>query len=505
MKSLYSALIAAATIVSAVPAFAQQTAAPVAAGGSCEIEQGKPQTIARATLSLTRANAAMKGGDPTKDLKDIVGALNAPTLKNDNPVGRAFLLASAYVLLLEQPNIQPISPRSAVGLTTDPSGTIDLFAAADSAITIVEQSSPACVAYMAPFRQQKAWLNVTNAAINALNANKLDSAEIYAKRSLTLDRKSPYPYTVLASVAKNRKNFPAMIEYSRQVITASGTDTAYAEVKERAMYELASTITDRAAAAQAAEKKTLAREAIAAWLPLTESKDDVQATVAVNNLQRAYILAGDSAQQNRIYAPIQANPGKYAEGALLQAGVIASQFKRPADAAVLFEAAATRNPYSRDALNNLAASYLQAGETDKAAPIIDKLVALDPSNPDNYLLYAFEYVGKLKKKSDAKTTKMYNDSLVFWNGKAEKMPVKVSFTEFSRNNQGTTLVGTVENRSTTAKTYNLVFEFLSPKGEVLFTETTSVGPVPAKGTKDFTVRNSKTGLAVAGYRYKPVI
>jgi Tfp pilus assembly protein PilF len=104
-------------------------------------------------------------------------------------------------------------PRSAVGLATDPSGTIDLFAAADSAITIVENSSPGCAQYMAPFRQQKAWLNVTNAAINALNNNQLDSAELFAKRSLTLDRKSPYAYTVLASVAKSRKNFPAMIEY----------------------------------------------------------------------------------------------------------------------------------------------------------------------------------------------------------------------------------------------------------------------------------------------------
>ena len=47
MKSLYSTLFAAATIVSAAvsaaPAFAQQTAAPAAAVGTCEIEQGKPQ------------------------------------------------------------------------------------------------------------------------------------------------------------------------------------------------------------------------------------------------------------------------------------------------------------------------------------------------------------------------------------------------------------------------------------------------------------------------------
>lgn len=502
MKAFYSTLFAAATIVSTAPAFAQQTAAPAAAGGTCEIEQGKPQAIARATLSLTRANAVMKSGDPTKDLKDIVGSLNAPNFRNDNPIGRAFLLASAYVLLLEQPAIEAVSARGAIGLTTDPNGTIDLFAAADSAITIVEQSSPACATYMTPFRQQKAWLNTTNAAINALNANKLDSAEIYAKRSLTLDRKSPYAYTVLASIAKKKENYPAMMEYSKQVISASGNDTAYTDVKERAMYELASTMTDRAAKATGAEKRTLAREAIAAWLPLINSKDDVQGTVALNNIQRMYIAAGDSAQQNRIYAAIIAEPAKYSEGALLQAGVVASQFKRPADAAILFEAAATRNPYSRDALNNLAASYLQVGETEKAGPIIDKLVALDPGNPDNYMLYAFQYVGRLKKKSDAKTTKLYNDSLVAWNNKAEKMPVKVTFTEFSRNSEGTTLVGAVENRSTAPKSYSLVFEFLGPKGDVLFTETAAVGPVPAKGTKEFTIKNAKHG--VAGYRYKPI-
>lgn len=502
MKAFYSSLFAAATIVGAAPAFAQTPpAAPT--GPQCEIEQGKPQPIARAMLSLTRANAARKGGDPTKDLKDIVSTLNAPNFKNENPVGRAFMLASAYVYLLEQPGIQAVSSRGAVGLATDPSGTIDLFAAADSAITIVEQSSPACAAYMAPFRQQKAWLNVTNAAINALNANQLDSAEIFARRSLTLDRKSPYAYTVLASIARNRKNYPAMIEYSKQVIAAAGTDTTYADVRERALYELATTTTERANAATGAGKKTLARETIALWTELAYAKDNAQGTIAISNLQKMYIAAGDSAQMGKIYALLIAEPAKYSEGALLQAGVVASQFKRADDAALLFEAVIAKNPYSRDGLNNVAASYLQVGETDKVTPIIDRLVALDPNNPENYMLYAYTYVGKLKKKSDAKTTKMYNDSLVFWNSKSEKMPVKVAFTEFSRNSEGTTLAGTIENLSPATKTYTLVVDFLDAKGTVLFTETATVGPVTPKATKDFRIRNAKTG--VAAYRYKPVI
>lgn len=500
--SLFFSAAALTTIVVASPAVAQKPPAP-ATGPTCEIEQGKPQTIARATLSLTKAQAAMKGGDPTKDLKDIVSMLTAPGLKNENPVGRAFLLGSAYIILLEQPGIQPISPRSAVGIATDPTATIDLFAAADSAITIVEQSSPACATYMAPFRQQKPWLNATNAAINALNENKLDSAELYARRSLTLDRKSPYAYSVLASVAKARKNYPMMLEYSKQTLTAAGTDSVYADIRDRTNYDIAATMTLRAQDATGAEKKSLAREAINGWVPLLESKDDVQGTTAVINIAKMYIAAGDSLQLGKIYAPMIAEPSKYAEGTILQAGVLASQFKRPDDAALLFNAVASRNPYQRDALNNLAASYIQAGENDKVKPIVDKLVELDPSNPDNWLLYAFNYVGMLKTTKNPKLTKEYNDSLVFYNNKSEKMTVKVQFTEFSRNSEGTTLAGTIENRGTTSKSYTMAVDFLGPKGETLDTQTASVGPVAPKGNQAFKIKSAKTG--VAGYRYKPLI
>ena len=173
------------------------------------------------------------------------------------------------------------------------------------------------------------------------------------------------------------------------------------------------------------------------------------------------------------------------------------------DAALLFAAVANRNPYQRDALNNLAASYIQAGANDKVKPVVDKLVELDPSNPDNWLLYAFNYVGLLKTTKDVKLKKEYNDSLVFYNNKSEKMLVKVGFTEFTRNSEGTVLAGTIENRATTPKTYSLVVEFLGSKGEVVDTQTASVGPVAPKGTQSFKIKSAKTG--VAGYRYKPLV
>jgi tetratricopeptide (TPR) repeat protein len=198
-----------------------------------------------------------------------------------------------------------------------------------------------------------------------------------------------------------------------------------------------------------------------------------------------------------------ADPSKYSEGALLQAGVIASQLKKPDDAAKLFAAVAARNPYQRDALNNLAASYLQSGENTKVRPVIDQLVALDPSNPDNWLLYAFNYVGMLKTTKDPKLTKLYNDSLVFYNAKSEKMPVKVFVTEFSRNPDGTVVAGTIENRGTVAKSYTLEVELLGKGGTVLDTQTANVGPVAPKKTSQFSIKSAKTG--VVGYRYKPVL
>jgi tetratricopeptide (TPR) repeat protein len=504
MKVFSRSIFAAATIVVATPVFAQQTtaAAAPAQGATCEIDQGRPQPVALAMLSLTKAQTAMKGGDPTPELKAVVTRLTAPNLKNENPVGRAYMLASAYVFLLEQPNIAAVMPRGAVGIATNPTATIDLFAAADSMISTVEQSSPACAQFMAPFRQQKAWLNVTNAAINALNANQLDSAEVFANRSLTLDKSSPYPYTVLASVAKTRNNNAAVIEYSKKVVEASGNDSSYADVKDRAIFEIAAAQTAAAEKATGADKQRLAREAAASWAQLTNSKDPLQSQAAVANLQKTYMLAGDSAQLGKIYAPMIADPSKYSEGALLQAGVIASQFKRPDDAALLFEGVVARNQYSRDGLNNLAASYLQAGETTKAIPVIDKLVALDPSNPDNWMLYAYGYVGKLKTTKDPKLTKAYNDSLVLFNTRSEKMPVRVAFTEFTRNSEGTTLAGTIENRGTAAKTYPLAIELLGANGEVIYTETANVGPVAPKATKEFRIKTDKTG--VAGYRYKPL-
>ena len=496
---------AATTIVFALPLSSQTpAAAPAAAQVTCDIDNSKPQAITRATFSLTRAQSAQKTGSPLKDLKDVIGALNATGYKDENPTARAYILGQAYIILLEQPDVQPIVPRASIGMATDPTGTIDLFAAADSMWKIVEAVSPGCAALGQQWRQQKAWMNVTNAAINALNANKLDSAELLAKRALLLDRKAPYAYSIIATVAKNKKDYNTANEYWKKTLEAAGTDTSFNDIRERTIYDIAATATLRAEAAGAAEKKTLARSVIDAWNAVFASTtDDLQRSFAIQQLAKYYVIAGDSASLPKVYAPIIANPSQYGEQTLMQAGVVASQSKHPADAAKMFNAVLAANPYQRDALNNLAASYIFTNEYDKVFPLVTRLTDLDPSNPDNWMLSAYSYAGLLKTNKTGKLNKQYTDSLVYYSGKADKMPVKVAITEFTRAADATTLSGTVENKGTAAKTFNLSVDFLDKSGQVVATETTSVGPVAPKATKEFKIKSTKGG--VTAFRYKPVI
>jgi hypothetical protein len=138
--------------VAAAFALGAALAAPVAAqnpaqvGATCDPTANTKGDIAKAQFSMTRAIAASEKGNPTRDLQEVVRLAENGT---DNPTARNYLRGEAYIIYLMQPNAQAIVPRSALGLTTNPTATVDLFAAADSAFTAVEKSLPECAAVIA--------------------------------------------------------------------------------------------------------------------------------------------------------------------------------------------------------------------------------------------------------------------------------------------------------------------------------------------------------------------
>lgn len=484
----------------ATPAFAQTATTTDA---SCDPVGNARGAIGKAQFSLERATTAVQNNaSAIKDLQDVIRGL-ADTDDGGNALGKNFILGKAYMLMTTQPGVSVESPRSALGLTTNPGGMVNLFAAADTAFTMVERLAPNCVSTIAQWRQLRPWVNTLNSALSALNAGSLDTAEFYAKRALLIERRAPYAYSVLGSVAAKRKNYTAANDYWNKALAAAGTDSAYADVKMKTMFEIADALTNATNAAVGADKQRLVRQAIAAWNNyLAMSTDDYLIADTIDRLLGLYKIAGDSSSIPTIYAAILANPAKYGENTLIHAGVAATKSGHSADGVKLFEAAKALNPYSRDALYNLALTYYGANQPQNMFPVVRALVALDPSNPDDQLLYAFAYQALYKTTKDAKLKKTYTDSLVYFNALSENAPVKIGVTDFVRGDKETILAGTIENRTTTPKTYMLSVDFLDKAGAVVGTQQATVGPVAAKSSQAFKVTLPAGG--VYGFRYKPV-
>jgi Tfp pilus assembly protein PilF len=498
MKVFVELFVAAALIVAPLSASAQGTS-------QCDPDQGNPQFVARAWLSMSQAIAKMNNNaDPTPDLKAALRALSDPRARDrdKNLVGQQYTTAQAYMLLMAH-GTPAIVKRSDIGLQTDPDAMIDLVVAADTLFTAVQRAHPECAELIGQWRQQAAWLNIVNSAINAMNADKLDSAEYLARRALILDQRAPYAYVVLANVARVRNQDSVALAYFRQSLQAAGTDTSYADIRVKTMGDIARLLADRAEAAPAARRRALAREAVTAYESYLAEReiDDLSRGFAISQLATLYVLAGDSARIRNAYAAVVRNPAGFGERTLLEAGMVATRAGVARDAATLFAAVNAANAYQRDALNNLAASYIATGEFSKVFPLVQRLIQLDPNNPDTYMLNAYAYAGLIKDATPAQR-RAYNDSLVKYNELAERMAVRVSFTEFSRLRAETRLAGRIENRGRTARTFNLEIELLDRNGAVVGTQQASVGPVAASGHGEFQVVIPTAGESVAGFRYK---
>jgi len=126
--------------------------------------------------------------------------------------------------------------------------------------------------------------------------------------------------------------------------------------------------------------------------------------------------------------------------------VTASRAGKAEDAAKLFEGVLQVNPYNRDALFNLAVTYITLGQNEKVAPVVTRLVAVDPGNPENYLLAARAYVEVAKTRKGTAAVSAVNDSTMTWFNKGSLLPVEVTFTEMTPGEKSLEIAGHVLDR-----------------------------------------------------------
>jgi hypothetical protein len=440
-------LAATATSLSAqgTPAQSAQPSPPV-----CEASQTTGSVGARANLSLQLAMKDQKT-NPANSAKNLQQAVK--TLEGNakgEELNRAYMLGSVLALWLNQPNVGYTPKRSVVGFSTNPDATIDLPATIDSLFKIVEASKPGCSYYTAYWRGgQQAYLDMVNNAIAALNADKLDSAQYCATLANKLYSGSPYGAMVLGNIANKKNNNDEAIKHWQEAATAAASDTVYRDVERQVLGNIASVYlntardekTPKDAKADAAKK---AADAYNKLLAVPGTSGSVAAN-ARQNLQQALLITGDTSSVTKSYADMLSNPTAYDYQSLLTSAVAAVRANRNADAAKLFENVLVVNPYNRDALFNHAVTHLTMSQFDKVPPLVTRLVAVDPANPENSLLAARAYVeiAKTRKGAAAAAT---NDTTLTWFNRSQKLPVEVNFTEFNAGEKQLELAGTVLDR-----------------------------------------------------------
>ena len=485
------------TFVLAVLAAAASPALALAQA-KCEIDDGKPKQVKEARDALVTAGLLGKPDEKKKQLIKATGLLTSPAA-NANPVGRNWLLGRALVTWSAMADQPVVTQKSAIGYTGAPQETIDLVVAADSAFDAVEQALPQCEVETEQYRRVP-YVPLVNQAVNLYNAKQVDSAVAIANRALIIYPKSPVAYNVIGNALQGKEDIPGAVEAFKKMLIAIGTDTAYVEEKKQVMLNIPQLLAAAAENAEGAKKTELAKQAAAAYEAYL--KDYPGDGGAQSGLARVQIMAGDSASANKIYADMLSAPDRYSDMQLLEAGVNAARAEKTKEAAQLFEAGLKKNPFYRDGLFNLAVTYLTSNQVDKMPPVMERLISVDPNNPENYRVFVNYYQEKAKAEKVAATKKVLNDSVLKYFKLFSEPAAKVTFNLFSHDGAKHTLGGQIENLSPAAKTYTLKVDFLDNTGNTVATQEATVGAVEPKTSKPFRITVEKEG--VAAFKYAPI-
>jgi len=471
----------------------------VRAQAKCEIDDGKPKQVKEARDALVIAGLNGKPDEKKKQITKAIGLVTSPAA-NANAVGRNFVLGRALVTLAAIPDQPMVAPKASLGYAGAPQDQVDLVLAADSAFDVVEQAMPQCEAEVEQYRRMP-YVPLVNQAVNLYNAKQIDSAVTLAKRALIIYPKSPVAYNVIGNALQGKDDLTGAVDAFKQMLVAIGSDTAYADEKKQVMLNIGQLLAAQADAAEGDKKKEYAKQAAEAYQAyLKEYPGDAGAQ---SGLARVQLLSGDSASANKIYADMLSNPAQFSDMQLFEAGVNAARSEKHKEAAQLFEAGLKKNPYYRDGLFNVAVTYLQANQLDKLPPVMDRLIQVDPNNPENYRVFVNYYQEKVKaEKSNTANKKALSDSVLKYYKLFSEPTAKVTFNLFSHDGAKHTLAGNIENLGAAAKTYTLKVDFLDKTGNSIATQEATVGGVDPKQSKPFRMTVEKEG--VVAFKYAPV-
>ncbi len=133
--------------------------------------------------------------------------------------------------------------------------------------------------------------------------------------------------------------------------------------------------------------------------------------------------------------------------------------------------------------------YGKMANTSKNAKVVAAYV--DSAARNNKVLTAY-----------GDSSRIMVDSALKYNDLMQKMPARISFSEFTPTDAKATLGGSVSNMGEAARSFAVKIEFLDKTGKVVTTQDVNVGPVQPKSGAPFSV--TATGAGIVAFRYAPI-
>jgi hypothetical protein len=141
-------------------------------------------------------------------------------------------------------------------------------------------------------------------------------------------------------------------------------------------------------------------------------------------------------------------------------------------------------------------------DTERMAPVVARLIEVDPNFDRGYRLMAGLWQLRARDGSDAAKKKSANDSVLFYLDKQAKTNPRVDITLAQKSANSYSVQGTVNNEGSATASWTMKLELLDVTGAVVASKDVAIGPVDAGGNTTFSVKLDAP-KAVA-FRYAPL-
>lgn len=433
---------------------------------------------------------------------------------------RNFLLGQVLLVWLDQEGTRMTETRGKLGYTADPTGTQDIAAALDTAWTAIRAVKPECSDSLKLYTNGL-WGSLINKAVNFTNGQQLDSAEIYARRSMLFDNKQYYAYNIMSNIALVKDDTAAMVEWFGKTIdvTTGSADTTAIKVRDNMLQNLGALYTNGAASSEGAKKDSLTRAAVATYQKyLGFYPNDLSTKLRIMRLSGSAL---DSAGAVKFVDEVLANVGSVTDAQLTDAGNELTTNKLYSSGLRLFEAALKKNPYNRDGLYNSAVALNNLERFDEIRPFFAKLREIDPNNAGIYSLARnIQAARKLAVQTRANKgvkpragqtimlnpaqqaqIRVFNDSLVQYTTLIQNLNPTVDVRSFSVTPEGGKLGAVVQvPPDKPAAAFTLVVEFLDATGAVVTSQNVTTKQIAQGGFEAVSAEGK--GANIVAFRYR---